>query len=346
MRFSVLIPVYNVEKYLDQCLRSVLTQDYADFEVILVNDGSTDGSPEICRRYAEEDSRIRFFDKENDGLLLTRRYSIRRTSGEYLVFLDSDDFWEQGILSRLNREIESSHPDMICYRFRVVTDTGEPVYEDKGVFPDGTFFDTASKETFLKEFVGSSRLNNIWLKCVKSDIVDRDTDYSRFKDKKGEDILQSIAMIRNAGSIVCLDDVLVNYRMSPSGRGRNFKLKYIDDYDTVKNHVYSNLREMGVSESVIDVFRVRYIESIVGFLGSIVSYAGNYQPFAEICRHIGSFPLFMDFAEIVSPDAVSRHARCDYKNLVKQRYHRLYCEYMVRNALRKIIPSRKQRGNI
>ena len=99
MRFSVLIPVYNVEKYLDQCLTSVLTQDYSDFEVVLVNDGSTDQSPIICQKYAESDPRVKYYDKNNEGLLLTRRYSIKRASGEYIVFLDSDDYWEPGRVS-------------------------------------------------------------------------------------------------------------------------------------------------------------------------------------------------------------------------------------------------------
>ena len=197
MRFSVLIPVYNVEKYLDQCLKSVLTQDFTDFEVILVNDGSTDQSPVICKSIAESDSRVKFYDKENEGLLLTRRFSIKQASGEYILFLDSDDFWEQGVLTKLNQEIEAYHVDMICYRFRIITDAGKHIKDDIGVFPDRSFFDKDNKEVFLKEFVRSSRLNNMWIKCVRSSIVDREADYSAFGDKKAKicyNLLHSLKM--------------------------------------------------------------------------------------------------------------------------------------------------------
>ena len=207
MLFSILIPVYNVERYLEQCLESVLNQDFRDFEVILVNDGSTDSSGSICMKYARGDTRVKYFEKKNEGLLQTRRYSIKRASGEYILFLDSDDFWEPGVLSAIR--------------------------EDRGIFPDRTVFTAESKEIFLKELVSSSRLNMLWTKCVRKTIIDVETDYTRFGDKKGEDLLQSVPLIRNAASILYLDDVFVNYRMSSSGRGRNFKLRHLDDYEVI-----------------------------------------------------------------------------------------------------------------
>ena len=336
MRFSVLIPVYNVEKYLDQCLRSVISQNYTDFEVILVNDGSTDQSPAICRRFAEMDSRIKFFDKKNEGLLMTRRFSIKQASGEFFVFLDSDDYWDQGVLSKLNEVIEFSHSDMICYRYRVISDEGNPIYEDKGVFDDRTIFDKTNMDIFLKEFVSTSRLNNIWLKCVKSTIVDKDVDYSAFKDKKGEDILQSIALIRNATSILYLDDVLVNYRLSVSGRGRNFRIKYVDDYDIVKNHIFSNLLSMDVSDSIMNAFYIRYLESLIGFLGSMVTASDHYESFKGMCKHLENYRLYGISSKYVHLDKIDDTVRNDYVNLKKKRYFVIYCNYKIRNLIKQI----------
>lgn len=88
---SIMIPVYNAERYLQRCLDSVLSQTYPNIEIILVNDGSTDSSGEICDRYAESDDRIRVFHKANEGVAATRNYLLSKANGDYLMFVDSDD---------------------------------------------------------------------------------------------------------------------------------------------------------------------------------------------------------------------------------------------------------------
>lgn len=89
---SVIVPVYNVEKYLARCLDSIVEQTYQNLEIILINDGSTDGSGEICRQYAERDSRIRLFHQENRGQSVARNVGLDNMTGEYIVFVDSDDY--------------------------------------------------------------------------------------------------------------------------------------------------------------------------------------------------------------------------------------------------------------
>lgn len=96
---SVVIPVYNVEKYLDETIQSVLDQELQDFEIILVNDGSSDSSAEICRKYASLDARILFFDQENSGVSVARNNGLIHASGEYIYFLDSDDTIDPAFLS-------------------------------------------------------------------------------------------------------------------------------------------------------------------------------------------------------------------------------------------------------
>lgn len=90
---SVIIPVYNVEKYLAQCIESVLRQNYRWFEILLINDGSTDSSQSICEAFAAKDSRIKVLNKPNEGLSSARNYGLKHAIGEYVIFLDSDDYW-------------------------------------------------------------------------------------------------------------------------------------------------------------------------------------------------------------------------------------------------------------
>ena len=113
--FSIIVPIYNVERYLEQCIESVLAQDYQNYELILVDDGSPDNSIDICTKYAKQYSNIVFIHKINGGLSDARNSGIKLARGEYLMFLDSDDYWEgTSILSDLSK-ISEENPDLIIY---------------------------------------------------------------------------------------------------------------------------------------------------------------------------------------------------------------------------------------
>lgn len=116
---SIIVPVYNVEEYLKQCLDSILEQTFSNYEVILVNDGSTDSSGLICQEYADKDARIRYFEKENGGLSDARNYGIEQTQGEYLTFVDSDDWVTETYIEELYSKLQYYNADIsICNYFR------------------------------------------------------------------------------------------------------------------------------------------------------------------------------------------------------------------------------------
>lgn len=114
---SIVIPVYNIGKYLEKCLDSVVAQTFPDIEIIVVNDGSTDNSPEIIARYADKDSRIVVIDKSNEGLAYARKSGIEAAQGEYIQHLDGDDFLEPDAIELLyNKAIEDA-ADMVVFPF-------------------------------------------------------------------------------------------------------------------------------------------------------------------------------------------------------------------------------------
>ena len=115
MRFSVIVPIYNVEKYLAECIDSVLAQTFTDFELILVDDGSPDSCGKICDEYAAKDSRITVIHKENGGLVSARKAGIKTAAGEYVVNLDSDDKITPEMLGRANEITEKHNPDLISF---------------------------------------------------------------------------------------------------------------------------------------------------------------------------------------------------------------------------------------
>ncbi len=134
--FSIIVPAYNVEKYIGACIESILQQSFSDFEVLIIDDGSMDGTLDVAMRYAEKDSRIRIFSKKNAGLSHTRNYGIERASGSFLYFVDSDDLLEKEALSNIEKEIRN-HPgvDIVATRYRVMDNkTGRK--EDVNGFPE------------------------------------------------------------------------------------------------------------------------------------------------------------------------------------------------------------------
>ncbi len=127
MRFSIIIPVYNVEPYLRECLDSVLNQTFGDWEAICVNDGSTDGSASILEEYAEKDSRFKIISQPNGGLSAARNTGLKAAEGEYVLFLDSDDWLEPQALEVVSKSL--SNEDMLCF-------SGRRYFESEGQYHD------------------------------------------------------------------------------------------------------------------------------------------------------------------------------------------------------------------
>lgn len=116
---SVIIPIYNVERHLEKCLNSIVNQTYKNLEIILINDGSTDGSGEICKKYAENDSRVIYISRENKGVSASRNEGIEKAHGDYFSFIDSDDYLELDAYEYLIKIIQDKKVDIVNYEHYV-----------------------------------------------------------------------------------------------------------------------------------------------------------------------------------------------------------------------------------
>lgn len=129
---SVIIPAYNLEGYIDACLQSVLAQTYANFEAVVVDDGSTDGTPGLLQGYAERDRRIIVVSTPNQGVARARETGVARARGKYICFLDGDDFWEPRMLEEMTSAIEQNGGyDIVCCNFKRVCKTYQAVCRER-----------------------------------------------------------------------------------------------------------------------------------------------------------------------------------------------------------------------
>ena len=159
MKFSIIVPIYNVEKYLEKCLDSIKKQTYQNFEVIMVNDGSTDNSSKIMKKF-ELDNRFKGYNKENGGLSDARNYGIKYTNGDYLLFIDSDDYIDTNLLSKLNDTIKKYNPKLVKFNFIDVIKGKEYKHLEKAI---------TSKEIKIKELINFDYFEPACSYCYKLD---------------------------------------------------------------------------------------------------------------------------------------------------------------------------------
>lgn len=126
---SVVVPVYNVEKYLERCLDSILEQTFIDYEIVLVEDGTEDKSGLICDRYAEKYPCIRVIHKKNEGLALARKVGVENAAGKYILFVDSDDWIHKDMLKDMYRIMKENQSEMVCCQYTRVNEKGKQTLE-------------------------------------------------------------------------------------------------------------------------------------------------------------------------------------------------------------------------
>lgn len=164
--FSIIVPVYNTEKELERCVRSVTCQSFRDFELILVDDGSKDSSGALCDAFSAEDSRIVTIHQQNAGSSEARNTGIRAARGDYLLFLDSDDLWDDACaLEKLDKQIREHPADVICFGVRIYDDDGTFVKERLPLPYNGTDY---SKEAVLRHLVYTNQyFSASYVKVIK-----------------------------------------------------------------------------------------------------------------------------------------------------------------------------------
>lgn len=235
VKFSVLIPVYNAGKYLEDCIESVLNQSYKNFEIILVDDGSTDNSLNICKRYTD-DLKIKTITQKNKGQFFARQRALSEAKGEYCIFLDSDDYWHSNLLLKVHETIKTYDSDLVIFRYTKVSDNGEVLFTSPSTFENHTLFDVSNKEELFKVMSNSFDLNNLVCKAFRRNIVNKDffKYYNNIRIRNGEDLLQSLSLISNANTICYVNQTLYFYRYNTSSVSNTLNINILNDITTVR----------------------------------------------------------------------------------------------------------------
>ena len=232
---SVIVPVYNVEEYLEECLESIRKQTYQNIEVILVNDGSTDGSKEICERYCQQDPRFRLINKENQGLSIARNRGVKESNGEYIMFVDSDDVVKENIVEVLLSYMKADVDLVECN----LTQNKEELQKNK---PIRVVFEGNSPESIIKCIAFKEVKFCAFTKLYRREIVEK---VPFLEGIIYEDVYTGINYLKYIRKMVAVDLKGYYYRVRPNSiMTTSFSEKNLDII-TVGNKLIESFQDVG-----------------------------------------------------------------------------------------------------
>lgn len=257
-KLSIVVSIYNIEKYISKCIDSLLKQNSLEYEVILVDDGSTDGSGKICKEYAKKyEHIIKYYYKTNGGLSSARNYGLDRSKGQYVLFFDGDDYLDKDTLDKVIVEIENNKLDIIQFGYREVNESGHIILEDN-----------SSKTDTLKnyicngnEFLEKNKLITMpWAYIFKKEFL-LDNRLRFLEGIYHEDEEFTIRAIALSNRIMFFDKVIYNYVIRQGSIMRSVNIKKA--YDLIL--VVDSLKEF-INNRELDEEIYRYIYTRMNYL--------------------------------------------------------------------------------
>lgn len=242
-KISVIMPVYNVEQYVSKSIESIINQSFSDFELIIINDGSTDKSKEIIEKYANLDSRITIINKKNEGVASARNLGIDRAVGKYLFFCDSDDYAEKDMLESLYKKIEEKDAEIVISGFFMQYNENEHIKNYK-VSTEKEYYFLQSTDFInnMYEFIKMNLINTPWNKLYLNKIIKKEN--LRFENRFGEDAFFNVNYLKIINKILIIPDTLYYWNRSRENSETDKIYKDINAFLNEKYSVFIKLKEL------------------------------------------------------------------------------------------------------
>lgn len=331
-KFFVLVPVYQTERYIRQCIDSILNQTYPYFEAILVDDGSPDAAGMICDEYAEKDSRIHVIHKKNEGQISARVVAITYVKenfseeNAFFLFLDSDDYFSVDALKIIEKAIAQYGCDLLFFRMQRVLRGKAYGKENTDAF-NGVVCD--KRELYKKVFMDTG-CNSLCRKAIACHLL-KDEDWrGYYYIRHAEDLLQSIPIYKACKKAVFIKDILYNYTVNPNSVTQSMSLDSYNPDATVRRTVFEFLQNENVfneqdMKEYLDQCR-KFLHNTLVMIGTFSGEPVKKKAIYKIIRQDGYYAMLLD------------HAKGDLVlTLLKQeRYHSILIYAQVRNFVAKI----------
>lgn len=258
-KVSVIVPVYNVEKYIEKCILSILSQSYKNYELILINDGSTDSSLDIILKY-ENNPLVRIINKENTGQADTRYQGLLISQGEYIYYVDSDDFIEPYTLEKLVEQVEKYDADVVFGRYRLVDEYGKILREQKPY----KVKKLEGRDLILCDAICISNFkSSLCIKLIKRQLLIDSNIEDVLNLRINEDVLLSIILASRCNKVVFINDIIYNILQRGNSLSRHIKPELITSNEKIFSIIRKMLINNGLWESCFREFYNGYIKTIL-----------------------------------------------------------------------------------
>lgn len=333
--FSIIMPAYNAEKYLSLSIESLLKQDFSDWELILINDGSSDGTDRIAKSYAENDPRIRYISKENGGVSSARNTALPLIRGAYTLFVDADDELVPHALRLLHETVNTYAPDAVTYQIMQTDASSSPLFPVTKPFEDGVQ-DLDTSES-IKKYIYTALASDVPFGfianfTVKSELI-RDLRFSTDL-VMCEDLLFDMQMYERTKHVVCLPDYLYLYRSNPAGAVRSFRFEKLDNLARIYKEKLAFAERVGIpanESAVLHWFCSNIVYNYQGLLG-------NRTLEKQFLRRIESDADIMERLQAARQSACD-HPHPDYRILIGSKPMRFFLrsKFLLKKRLKRLL---------
>ena len=287
-KISVIVPVYNVEKYLPRCIDSILSQTFTDFELLLIDDGSTDESGKICDEYAKKDKRIRVFHQENGGVSATRNLGLEEASAEWICFVDSDDWVEEDCLSALFYDGCLTSECVVCQSFYVEKELcAEKPYKSR-LYPD-VILKAPFEEQVIMQLVLNDYSVNIFAKLFNKKVISEHRIFFCESTSAFEDAVFLHQYFLYIQEIHLRSSVSYHYMQRKGAQSLTTKKHSCEEWLTTANGLLKTNGQLIKKFSIQDV---KYVETFYNRYGLSQLYTAfvsvNRDNYKEVYRYVRS----------------------------------------------------------
>ena len=285
---SVIVPIYNTEKYLVECVESLRKQTYSNIEIILVDDGSTDASIEICDEFAEKDSRVKVFHKKNEGVAVARNFGIQQSNGQYVVIVDSDDVAVDRMIEVLYTQIKEKDADIAVGNYYIYDESDGNFYYY--ITDDDYCVEVLSPQELIDRQAGAWQWNSSAFivtvaKLYKKDLFE-DVSFThgrRFDDEASTHRI----FLRSKKTVFINDNIYLYIRRSGSIMGTDFDLSWSRDLVEVFSKKISDLVLAGLDVSVM---RIRFVNLLKDYKQTLEYHQlTDTEEYKDICFRLKLF---------------------------------------------------------
>lgn len=293
---SIIIPVYNSEAYLEQCIDSIVNQTYKNLEVVCINDGSTDATSDILGKYELTDSRIKNITIENGGISNARNLGNRHATGQYIMYIDSDDWIEPDTCEKAIDAAKEHNADVVIWNYvREFRGVSKPQYifgKENTVFEDKDQINKLRRRFFgpyEQELANPEKLDSVvtvWGKLYRSElIIDREISFVNTKEIVAEDLLFNVYAFTKVNKVVYLSNCFNHYRKT---NYKSFTKKYDTGFVNRLNNLYSKLyeyiEEYKCDQTYTSALNNRRCVNIIGIGMNLLNSDGSVNKYKEIKR--------------------------------------------------------------